>query len=290
MTMTVNLPVLDFSVSAPNFQQVADAGYVAVGCYIGAGSLDKRLNAAERDRIFAAGLGIYLLCEGGAGDYQFGAPMGRTHANLVLSDYARLGIPRDKPTYFAIDQQVTTAAGLLKVKDYMTGASSVMGVSCTGDYGSALVCKYCSDNRLATYAYQTLAWSNGTWWTGDNIRQEHNGMNLFGGNVDIGHARTLEFGQWNGDDMTFGPKEQKELQAALAEAECVINNDPNVVAAWSTVDPTAVVENKTHTALVALHNAVADIVEGIGPTETEVRVWIRDEIARSTNTPAPIVE
>lgn len=101
--------VVDYSFSRPNPASIKAAGYVGVARYLGHGS-GKLLTAGELAGIHAAGLAVAVVWETSANRMDGGAPAGAADAREANAQADGLGIPDDRPIYFANDQNLATPA------------------------------------------------------------------------------------------------------------------------------------------------------------------------------------
>lgn len=199
---------VDYAFSSPSATSLAAAGKAFAMRYVGPGSATKHLTAAERDRLWAAGLAIVLLAEGAEGDALGGSNVGAAHARSAQQAAAALGAP-NLPVYFAVDFDVTTGQWSA-VANYLRGAASVIGAARVGIYGSVRAIQWAARDKVAAWFFQTYAWSAGQWYAGNHVEQYRNNQSLAGGTVDLCRAKVANYGQWTrgsvaatgDDDMT----------------------------------------------------------------------------------------
>jgi hypothetical protein len=100
------------------------------------------------------------------------------------------------------------------VAEYFKGACAAIGKERVGIYGGYWVIKGIADMGLASYFWQTRAWSrvNGkfVWDERDHLRQFPMAkpfyVNLAGVNCDIDWAMKADYGQWDFDGVPTPPK------------------------------------------------------------------------------------
>jgi hypothetical protein len=189
---------VDYSTARPDSGLLARSGKHFAGRYVGPGSDGKHLHAAELASLFDAGLSVVLLAEGSERDALQGATKGRLHAHQALDAANALGAPSDVPIYFAVDFDTATSNWPL-VRDYFRGVISVLGISRVGVYGEYDVMTWAARDRIATWFFQTYAWSYGKWYPGNHLEQYQNHVNL-GGSVDLCRAKKTDYGQWSRED------------------------------------------------------------------------------------------
>ncbi len=193
---------VDYSFSSPSAAGLAAAGKHFAGRYVGPG-WGKFLTPSERDALFAAGLDIFLLAEGAAGDAAGGYNVGVQHAQLALAHARQLGAPDSAAIYFAVDYDVVKG-GWDAPREYLRGAGSVLGPARVGVYGEHDVMVWAQRDAVAAWLFQTYAWSAGRWFAGNHIEQYLNGVTVAGGEVDLCRSMTADFGQWRADGANPG--------------------------------------------------------------------------------------
>lgn len=210
------LECVDYSSSRPSPAGLVAARKHSAGRYIGPGTASKHLTAGERAALHAAGLSIFLLIEGAAGDAAQGYNLGAAHAQQARNAAAGLGAPSSCALYFAVDFNVT-AAGWPPVAAYLRGAASIVGADRVGIYGGYRAVTWAARDGVAAWFFQTYAWSDidgdhvPDWFARNHIEQYRNGQIVAGGTVDLCRSITANFGQWappgaaaqltRGDDM-----------------------------------------------------------------------------------------
>jgi hypothetical protein len=207
----------------------AAAGFRFAGRYVGPGSPGKLLTAAERDALFAHGIDIMVLVEGLAGDAFLGRAKGVQHASQALNHLATLGAPRDCALYFAVDKDATLATWP-RAAEYLRGAASVVGVDRVGVYGERDVMVWATKDHVASYLFQTYAWSGGQWYPGNHVEQYRNGVHVAGGVVDLCRAKQPNFGQWRAPQIAVGGDDMTPLQdAKLSDCLTILTGMANGV-------------------------------------------------------------
>jgi Domain of unknown function (DUF1906)/IPT/TIG domain len=170
--------------------------------YVSAPGNSKNLKASEVSDFSANGIGIVVVFEN---DPLVGTPKplggnaeGITDANSADAQVIALGLAQC-PIYFAVDFNVTTAQ-MPTVVAYLQGAASVIGLQRMGVYGTYNVVNNALNNSLATYSWQTIAWSGGKLDPRTNIYQYQEApppIAIAGVSVDLDKtiASDLNFGQ-----------------------------------------------------------------------------------------------
>jgi hypothetical protein len=201
----VSVEGVDYAFTSVDERALAAAGKRFAMRYVGPGLAAKHLTAAERDRIWAAGLGVVLLAEGAADSALGGFNTGLAHGEAARAAAEALGAPSSAPIYFAVDFQVTATQWPL-VAAYLRGCASRVGAARVGVYGSYSCMAWAARDKVAAWFFQTYAWSGGNWWPGNHVEQYHNGVALAGGDVDLCRAKQTNYGQWRPADMELTDK------------------------------------------------------------------------------------
>jgi hypothetical protein len=235
---------VDFAFSNPSPTGLAAAGKRFAMRYVGPGTSPKHLTVAEANALKAAGLSLVTLVEGATGDPKGGFPVGVSHARSAVAMLKARGFPTDRPMYFAIDYDVSSTAWPA-AREYLRGAGSVIGAGLVGIYGEYDAMVWADRDRVASWFFQTYAWSGGRWYAGNHVEQYHNGAAVAGGIVDLCRSRKADFGQWgqsqiiggkDGDDVRYF---QLEDQSAGRYNGCTYEFAPSLekLMAWQAAHP-----------------------------------------------------
>lgn len=145
---------VDYSFSHPSPSAIKAAGYSGAVRYISTDSKSiKNLTASERDSLHAAGLDILLVWETTSGRAGDGYAAGAQDVVAAEAMASSLGYPKDCPIFYAVDSGSLSPAA---VKPYFDAVKANAHYP-VGIYGSYVIT--CSG--LATYNWQTCAWSGG---------------------------------------------------------------------------------------------------------------------------------
>lgn len=158
----------------------------------------KRITLAEQQDYFDHNIAVCYVWETTASESTSGRAAGQRDAVDAATYVASLGAPAGQPIYFATDVDVPGTA----VDPYYRGVCDKIGVRRVGSYGSLRVVRYLFDQHLITYGWQTYAWSAGLLEARAQAYQYLNDQMMGGLNVDLDAAFTLDYGQWDGSDMT----------------------------------------------------------------------------------------
>lgn len=162
----------DYSFARPDPATLA-ANYEGVMRYVG-GNPAKRMSVGERDALFAAGLSIGIVFEGGTsnvlGANQAGWPsigaatlQGQIDGSAAAAQVATFGFPPDRPIYYAADTDVLDAqwpivAAYLDAARVGSGSRVVQGI-----YGGSGLCEqmFVGGHAEFTWTSGATAWDHG---------------------------------------------------------------------------------------------------------------------------------
>lgn len=167
--------IIDYSTLRPPMSVLKAAGVTAAGRYIGQdgepgfGNIHKNITRPEARELLAAGIDIFLAFEYGAQQAAGGAGQGTADAQLAHRQLQALGAPESMTVYFAVDFDIpdyaphssSPKAKLGPVGDYFEAISSLALPFTVGIYGGYYAVSRALDAKLATMAWQTVAWSGG---------------------------------------------------------------------------------------------------------------------------------
>ncbi len=191
---------VDYAFDHPTATCLRDNGYSFVLRYVWSGQTPpsaKLLQRAEADRLKAAGLRIVSNFESWTGRPLEGYAAGQTDARTAVQNTINAGGPANPVVYFSIDIDASSTQLTGPIAQYFRGAISVIGVDRVGVYGGYQEVRSIFAQGLATWMWQTYAWSGGQWDSRAHIRQVRNGVSLCGGTVDINEAHSHLIGAWN---------------------------------------------------------------------------------------------
>ena len=156
----------------------------------------KILTLQEVHDLSSANIPIVSNWEWTANRAQDGFNAGASDAFLADKLHRSLGGPPNKPIYFSVDYNSPGS----DVVPYFQGLASAIGIHRVGVYGGYSCVKYLAQHSLASWYWQTYAWSTSSagtnWYTGNHIEQYLNGVTL--GNMVLDYDRSMvnDFGQW----------------------------------------------------------------------------------------------
>jgi Domain of unknown function (DUF1906) len=177
--------------------QVKNGGKAFVCRYLSGGN-SKDITAAELSNYHAAGIPVVFVWE--TDGIMRSQSEGVSHAKSADAQLGRLGA-HGAPVFFAAD-----AATVPDLAGYLKGAVSVIGKARTGVYGGLANVKAAFDHGLASFGWQTYAWSGGQWDDRALLRQYRNNVRFGPATVDMDEAAFWssskiltvhdDFGQW----------------------------------------------------------------------------------------------
>jgi Domain of unknown function (DUF1906) len=186
----------DYSFARPTPSSLVSMGYQFVARYLsGDPTGGKDLTASEMTSLEAAGLDIVLTWETDGTDCQNGMSAGVSDAQAAESEVESIGAPITRPIYFAVDFDADSSDATA-CNAYFQGVASVIGLNRTGVYGGYYIVNELMSGGLATWGWQTYAWSNGEWDSAAQLRQTDDGID--NDELDADEGMVADYGQ-------FGP-------------------------------------------------------------------------------------
>lgn len=224
--------------------QIRNGGKSFVCRYLSGGN-PKDIDGTELANYKAAGIAVIFVWEvdgimnsepQGTGD----AHAAQAELDMLAKEVGDSSISQ-AVVFFAADK-----AQMPDLHGYLAGVNGVLGLSRVGIYGGIGSVSAAFDARLATYGWQTLAWSSGQWDDRALLRQVVNSVPFGPATVDLDQAAfwngstilTLadNFGQWPAPGQTAAGPYWHAVPAGNTE----------------TLDGLAANRNTTRQALVAL--------------------------------------
>jgi len=189
-------------------QAFIDAGYSFVCRYLSRDP-SKDIDAEEAKLLSDVGLDIVLVWETSEKrPITGGYAGGMTDARLAFQRAAALGMPDGRPVYFAVDYDVAAAAADAYFKGIRDAGFPAERV---GVYAGLRPLRHLLDVGLATWGWQTSAWSGGQWDPRAHLRQYKYGLKFPGvSSADANEAPFDDFGQWS-------LREDDEMDAELVK-------------------------------------------------------------------------
>lgn len=187
----------DYSFDRPNVTQLWAAGIQFAGRYFGLGTDNKLAHTYEIAALNAVGISVFNLAEQWPNSALQGYGLGTQHAIKVKDDMDAKGVPENRPVYFAVDFDVTSAQWPA-VLSYFSGINGILPLDRIGIYGGIRAMQWAQRDGAAKWFYQTAAWSSGQIFPGVHVYQYSNGHTIGGGDVDLDRSYQDDFGQWGG--------------------------------------------------------------------------------------------
>lgn len=161
----------------------------------------KGLTLSEKADLLNHGISIGMVFETFANRAKEGFAAGQSDARMALDGMAHVGMPSSQPIYFAVDfdanvgQRSWDANVSGAIAQYFNGVASIIGRWRTGVYGGFYVVRWAHANGVATWLWQTYAWSGGLLYSGTHVYQYDNTANINGASVDLNRSLKAYFGQ-----------------------------------------------------------------------------------------------
>lgn len=223
----MSVPGVDYAFPPrPDIGQLAAAGIKFACRYGGAGSDSKQLDPGEAQALSQAGIWIVANVEGAYNGMLGGFNVGKEWARDAHAHFTACGMPPDRPIYLSVDFDVT-APDWPRCADALRGAASVIGAARVGVYGGRRAIEWARRDGVASWFWQTYAWSGGVWVPGNHIEQYRNHVELAGATLDLDRAPVGDYGQWMigqsvEDDMSYDRNTAWRLQEYLAGKKTIV--------------------------------------------------------------------
>ena len=219
-----------------------NGGYSFAVRYVGTPGRGKSLVAAEVAALRAAGISLVSVYEDREGTALLGYDRGAKDARAACADAEKLGMPKGRPVYLAVDTDTTPA----KVAQYFKGAIAAIGKARVGVYGGYWIIKGLADQGLASWFWQTRAWSrvNGVfvWDARDHLRQFPLAKPFYVlGSCDLDWAMQEDYGGW-WDSAPPAPPAPKRRVLRVTDEMKLPPSDPRHVRYVNDKDPGALGE------------------------------------------------
>lgn len=208
------------------------SGYRVMGGYAGGGSSQKWLTTKEINEWLSFGpdAGIAALFEVTGTEPIDHPAWGVVHAKAARTAWRARGYPDSCSILPAVDQNVTITQARTELAEYFelwAKTDTKMAIPYVEmDAGAFL---FNSGITAGTFTPAAFSWEpSNTLVTPDNApshvvwTQEHNGQNLAGGNIDIGHIRLTAPIQWRSKEMTTVT--DKDQEALIWRVNALIDN------------------------------------------------------------------
>jgi len=252
---------VDYSDGRPSTNALKAAGVTFVVRYLSGGT-SKDLTANEARSLSQAGIDIAVVWETTATRAEAGYDAGVNDARRALAQGIQLGLPAGRPIYFAVDEDTTVGPN---ITGYFNGVSSVVGIERTGVYGGYDVVRGCFDASLATFGWQTYAWSRGQWDSRAQLQQYHNGAPTIDGvQCDSDRAVQDDFGQWRVGGAVAQPPEDDGVVKALQRA---VHVSPDGI--WGPATDAALQAVRSGQTVRAIQAALGVAVDGSWGPQTD---------------------
>jgi hypothetical protein len=185
---------VDYAWSHPGGAALQKAG-IRFACRYASNDSSKDISKAEAADLAAHGVWTVVVWESTATRARAGRGAGITDATKAAARARAAGMPKGRPLYFAVDYDAPESdqAG---IDAYFRGVASVIGVSRTGAYGGYWPLSRLKTAGLATWFWQTDAWSGSNRLAGRHIHQHAATVRIGGVSCDKNTALVTDFGQW----------------------------------------------------------------------------------------------
>jgi hypothetical protein len=186
---------VDHAWGRPSIAALKAAKVLFVCRYLSHDTTGKNLTRAEAQKLTDAGLWIVVVWETTADRALSGRAGGVADAQAAAAQAKACGMPADRPIYFAVDWDASTAQQGT-IDGYLDGAASVIGRERVGIYGGYGPVQRAMDGGHAAWGWQTYAWSGGRWHGPAQLQQYSNDHVIGGVGLDYDRGVHDDYGQW----------------------------------------------------------------------------------------------
>lgn len=160
----------------------------------------KNLSRDEAIKYSQSGIDCVVVWEDSGAGASAGYPAGHRDALTARAQAYQLGMPKNRPVFFAVDFD---AAGP-EVENYFKGVADAIGKSGAGIYAGLDAVEYILDRKIVDWGWQTYAWSGHRWDSRAHLKQvliSLAGAELHVGGVavDYNKSTAVDFGQWKSE-------------------------------------------------------------------------------------------
>lgn len=191
----------DYSFARPSLTELKRCSYVGVMRYLYSPVNGKVISLAEARAIWAAGLQLGLVWEGGAQEAQGGYNAGVNNARAALALANGIGWPASRPIYFvAEDPNTIPTSEWPAAVAYFQGIVAVLGVARVGAYGGQSLLEHLQGLGLARWFWQVGGWSrivHGDWHLYQRLSTTV-ASPLVAGSIDEDAVLAADWGGWDG--------------------------------------------------------------------------------------------
>lgn len=202
--------VFDYSFARPDPVSMKVSGADGVVRYLAPLPNTKVIDAAERDRLLAAGLSITLIWESVAQRALAGANAGTVDAHTAIGMAQALGYPDNAAIYFCLeDPSKLPRSQWPKVLAYIEAVAAVGGPYRRGGYGSQDLVEETLRQGFISKGWQVEGWSAGVSLTCHLFQRSNSRSHPFPG-TDENVCLQDDWGQWSPNQ----PPEEDDMAPA----------------------------------------------------------------------------
>lgn len=181
---------IDYAWGHPSLPAAKAAGYTGIDRYL-SWDQSKNLTAAEVQEAHSLGMTVLVVWESTADRAAQGYQAGHDDAVQANQQADRLGLPLDRPIYFAVDFQGTVAQCQAYANGFRDGSKRPIGA-----YGSIDITDGFLANGTVRFGWQTCAWSRGLVSRRAHLYQRVAPTRSLAGSFDENVALQADYGQW----------------------------------------------------------------------------------------------
>jgi len=196
----------DYSGNGPSVATLQSDGFRFVGLFF-TGDPKATISASQLKPLMSVGIDVVLGWEGSAAEANstsLGLTDGEADAKNALAQATALGVPSNRPIYFAISID-PNATQIPNVEQYFTGVAKVLNPDRIGVFGDYTIVDDILTKKLATWGWQTSEFSSGKWASGAHLHQVQTGVGSDDGLNKDESDGAVDFGQWGPNSFTAAP-------------------------------------------------------------------------------------
>jgi len=259
---------VDYSWGRPDPNELYRLGYRYVLRYLSWDTSGKNIGTSEKNSLIAAGLSIICNWEWDTHDSMRGYDGGRSDAQEAIRQARALGMPENRPIYFSVDFDIQPNQ-LPTAKSYFDGLASVLPRNRLGIYGSYRAVEEAASAGWCEWFWQTYAWSYGSWYPGNHVKQVLNGVYIAGADCDKNESEVTDRGQWGQGDE--GDDDVSAKDVWQYDVDPAGSSYTAAGATWTTFNRTGYLANEFAPAVIANLNSLNASTAGLSATNATLR-------------------
>ncbi len=185
---------LDYAWGKPGAKNIKEDGFRFVCRYLSR-NMSKNIRASEVKDLHDNGIKIVLIWKTTELRPLAGFEAGKQDAAKAKELADDIGFPEDRPIYFACDYDFIEKEQP-RLNEYFRGVATILPLERIGIYGGYYVVKRILNADLATYSWQSSAFSAYKKEPRIHIKQIKYNYKINGVDCEINESRKDDYGQW----------------------------------------------------------------------------------------------